>query len=304
MSTKRDVMNLCHSISCIASFVTRLPNMCMGREMNFKTQSHVTILPNRFPSSRSLKWRLQHAAHKHSNNHQRDIDLEMTATSPITNRDRDGNTNHQRVIDLERTATSPITNRDRDGNAFVGVPLAQDTFVTKSTHATNGARLALLLGMNVAAVGFALIRISTELNLPALVVLLSATSGVLIFSFFALWFAFKYGIVEDDDGTDGGNNPNDEEIWGALINHFTLGFISGHIVSVGLLHGYTKLDAIAFIIQLLLWMFSAMIRDFQVVRFQKSSEVLDNATDATDNANRRGSKLEPTDPSNVYVSIV
>ena len=304
MSTKRDVMNLCHSISCIASFVTRLPNMCMGREMNFKTQSHVTILPNRFPSSRSLKWRLQHAAHKHSNNHQRDIDLEMTATSPITNRDRDGNTNYQRDIDLERTATSPITNRDRDGNAFVGVPLAQDTFVTKSTHATNGARLALLLGMNVAAVGFALIRISTELNLPALVVLLSATSGVLIFSFFALWFAFKYGIVEDDDGTDGGNNPNDEEIWGALINHFTLGFISGHIVSVGLLHGYTKLDAIAFIIQLLLWMFSAMIRDFQVVRFQKSSEVLDNATDATDNANRRGSKLEPTDPSNVYVSIV
>ena len=296
-------MNLCHSISCIASFVTRLPNMCMGREMNFKTQSHVTILPNRFPSSRSLKWRLQHAAHKHSNNHQRDIDLEMTATSPITNRDRDGNTNYQRDIDLERTATSPITNRDRDGNAFVGVPLAQDTFVTKSTHATNGARLALLLGMNVAAVGFALIRISTELNLPALVVLLSATSGVLIFSFFALWFAFKYGIVEDDDGTDGGNNPNDEEIWGALINHFTLGFISGHIVSVGLLHGYTKLDAIAFIIQLLLWMFSAMIRDFQVVRFQKSS-VLDNATDATDNANRRGSKLEPTDPSNVYVSIV
>ena len=297
-------MNLCHSISCIASFVTRLPNMCMGREMNFKTQSHVTLFPNRFPSSRSLKWRLQHAAHKHSNNHQRDIDLEMTATSPITNRDRDGNTNYQRDIDLERTATSPITNRDRDGNAFVGVPLAQDTFVTKSTHATNGARLALLLGMNVAAVGFALIRISTELNLPALVVLLSATSGVLIFSFFALWFAFKYGIVEDDDGTDGGNNPNDEEIWGALINHFTLGFISGHIVSVGLLHGYTKLDAIAFIIQLLLWMFSAMIRDFQVVRFQKSSEVLDNATDATDNANRRGSKLEPTDPSNVYVAIV
>ncbi len=247
---------------------------------------------------------LQHASHKHSNNHQRDIDLEMTATSPITNRDRDGNTNHQRVIDLERTATSPITNRDRDGNAFVRVPLAQDTFVTKSTHATNGARLALLLGMNVAAVGVALIRILTELNLPALVVLLSATSGVLIFSFFALWLAFKYGIVEDDDGTDGGNNPNDEEIWGALINHFTLGFISGHIVSAGLLHGYTKLDAIAFIIQLLLWMFSAMIRDFQVVRFQKSSEVLDNATDATDNANRRGSKFEPTDPSNVYVSIV
>ena len=194
MSTKRDVMNLCHSISCIASFVTRLPNMCMGREMNFKTQSHVTLFPNRFPSSRSLKWRLQHAAHKHSNNHQRDIDLEMTATSPITNRDRDGNTNYQRDIDLERTATSPITNRDRDGNAFVGVPLAQDTFVTKSTHATNGARLAVLLGMNVAAVGLALIRISTELNLPALVALLSATSGVLIFSFFALWFAFKYGI--------------------------------------------------------------------------------------------------------------
>lgn len=203
------------------------------------------------------------------------------------------------------TATSPITNRDRDGNAFVGVSLAQDTFVTKYTHATNGARLALLLGMNVAAVGAALIQILTELNLPALVILLSATSGVLISSFFALWFAFKYGVVEDDDGTDGGNNPNDEEIWDALINRFTLGFISGHIVSVGLLHGYTKLNAIAFIIQLLLWMSLAMIRDFQVVvHFKESSEVLDNSTDATDNANRRGSKFEPTDPSNVYVSIV
>ena len=228
----------------------------------------------------------------------------MTAISPITNRDRGGNANHQRDIDLEMTATSPITNRDRDGNAFVGVPLAQDTFVTKSTHATNGARLSLFLGMNVAAGGVALVQILTDMTLPASVVLLSATSGVLILSHIALWIAFKYGVVEDEHGTDGGNNPNDEEILDALINRFALGFIGGHIVSVGLLHGYTKLNAIAFIIQLLLWMFLAMIRDFQVVHFRESSEVSDNATYATDKANRIGSKVEPIDPLTVYVSIV
>jgi hypothetical protein len=210
---------------------------------------------------------------------------------------------HQRHIDLKMTATSPITNRDRDGNALVVVPLAQDTFVTKSTHATNGALVVFLLGMNVVAVGIALIQTLTLLTLPALVVLLSATSGEIILSYFALWFAFKYRVLEDDAGTDGGNTPNDEEIWDALINRFTLGAMSGHIVSVGLLCGYTKLNTIAFIIQLLLWMFLAMIRDFQV-HFQKSSKVLDNANDATDNANRRGSKVEPTDPLNVYVSIV
>jgi hypothetical protein len=82
-----------------------------------------------------------------------------------------------------------------------------------------------------AAIGVVLTQNLTILSLPALVIFLSTTSRILLLSYYNLWFDFKYRVIEDDNGTDGGIDPNEEEIWDAIINCIALGVISGHIIS-------------------------------------------------------------------------
>jgi len=55
------------------------------------------------------------------------------------------------ITEMMMTASSSFQNRVQDGDIYVGVPLAQDTIATKSTHMSKEL-LAFLLGLIMAFV--------------------------------------------------------------------------------------------------------------------------------------------------------
>jgi hypothetical protein len=140
------------------------------------------------------------------------------------------------------SATYPIKNRARVSDASVGVPLEQDAGVSKSTHATR--LLAFLLGMIIAAIGVAAIIFITTLSLSSLpsafLGVLSISIGILLLSYFALWFAFECRVIEEvgDGGADGVDDEIEDEIWDAPGYLFRLGFVIGHLILACLVYMY------------------------------------------------------------------
>jgi len=137
--------------------------------------------------------------------------------------------------------SSIIKNRAHVSDAYVGVPLEQDAGVSKSTHATR--LLAFLLGMIIAAVGVAAIIFIRTLSLSSLpyafLGVLSIGIGIVLLSYFALWFAFECRVIEvGDGGAYGVDDEIEDEIWDAPGYLFRLGFVIGHLILACLVYMY------------------------------------------------------------------
>jgi hypothetical protein len=182
------------------------------------------------------------------------------------------------------TTSSSFKNRVQEGNIYVGVPLAQDTTATKSTHTTRVALLAFLLGLIMENVGFFLIQLLNVMHFflfgPTWT---PSVFGLLLFVclcvtvVFSLWFAFKCHFIDDDGGDDEDENLHKEDdILEAWCDLYVLGFIVGLLGSVVLenchpnlvynLFGLNKTDSskvfdiLTLIPVTLLWMFYTKMR--------------------------------------------